>query len=77
MLKTILAPNPSPLTGPGTNTFLLGQAQVAVIDPGPQIGPQIGGEARAMLLEVVDDANEMMGGGVRMQAPFTIGVGTR
>ncbi len=37
MLKTILAPNPSPLTGPGTNTFLLGQAQVAVIDPGPQI----------------------------------------
>lgn len=37
MLKTILAPNPSPLTGPGTNTFLLGQASVAVIDPGPDI----------------------------------------
>ena len=35
MLKTILAPNPSPLTGPGTNTFLLGRASVAVIDPGP------------------------------------------
>lgn len=31
----ILAPNPSPLTGPGTNTFLIGQRQVAVIDPGP------------------------------------------
>ncbi|WP_207102377.1 MBL fold metallo-hydrolase, partial [Paracoccus shandongensis] len=31
----ILAPNPSPLTGPGTNTFLLGREQVAVIDPGP------------------------------------------
>lgn len=31
----ILAPNPSPLTGPGTNTFLLGSDQVAVIDPGP------------------------------------------
>lgn len=31
----ILAPNPSPLTGPGTNTFLLGHDQVAVIDPGP------------------------------------------
>lgn len=31
----ILAPNPSPLTGPGTTTFLLGQDQVAVIDPGP------------------------------------------
>lgn len=31
----ILAPNPSPLTGPGTNTFLIGTKQVAVIDPGP------------------------------------------
>lgn len=31
----ILAPNPSPLTGPGTTTFLVGQNHVAVIDPGP------------------------------------------
>lgn len=31
----ILAPNPSALTGPGTNTFLLGRDHVAVIDPGP------------------------------------------
>ena len=37
MLQTILAPNPSPLTGPGTNTFLLGTEQIAVIDPGPEI----------------------------------------
>ncbi|QIR85447.1 MBL fold metallo-hydrolase [Paracoccus sp. AK26] len=34
-LLRILAPNPSPLTGPGTTTFLLGQEEVAVIDPGP------------------------------------------
>lgn len=34
-LLRILAPNPSPLTGPGTTTFLLGQDEVAVIDPGP------------------------------------------
>ncbi|MEM1303096.1 MAG: MBL fold metallo-hydrolase [Pseudomonadota bacterium] len=27
--------NPSPLTGPGTNTFLVGLAEIAVIDPGP------------------------------------------
>lgn len=33
--QRILAPNPSPLTGPGTNTFLLGHDHVAVIDPGP------------------------------------------
>ncbi|MFD1797392.1 MBL fold metallo-hydrolase [Paracoccus aurantiacus] len=37
MLQTILAPNPSPLTGPGTNTFLLGERDIAVIDPGPDI----------------------------------------
>ncbi|AUM74258.1 MBL fold metallo-hydrolase [Paracoccus jeotgali] len=37
MLQTILAPNPSPLTGPGTNTFLIGRDQIAVIDPGPDI----------------------------------------
>ncbi|WBU51974.1 MBL fold metallo-hydrolase [Paracoccus sp. SCSIO 75233] len=37
MLRTILAPNPSPLTGPGTNTFLLGETDIAVIDPGPLI----------------------------------------
>ncbi|MDP5307744.1 MBL fold metallo-hydrolase [Paracoccus spongiarum] len=31
----ILAPNPSALTGPGTNSFLIGRDHVAVIDPGP------------------------------------------
>ncbi|PZO66556.1 MAG: MBL fold metallo-hydrolase [Paracoccus denitrificans] len=33
--RVILAPNPSPLTGPGTNSFLLGDRRLAVIDPGP------------------------------------------
>ena len=36
-LRVLLAPNPSPLTGPGTNTFLLGRREVAVIDPGPDL----------------------------------------
>lgn len=36
-LAVVLAPNPSPLTGPGTNTFLLGRDRVAVIDPGPDL----------------------------------------
>lgn len=35
-LRTLLAPNPSPLTFRGTNTYLLGSGQVAVIDPGPE-----------------------------------------
>ena len=33
--RRILAPNPSPLTGPGTNSWLIGSDHVAVIDPGP------------------------------------------
>ena len=28
-LLRILAPNPSPLTGPGTNSFLVGEREVA------------------------------------------------
>lgn len=34
-LRRRLAPNPSPLTYQGTNTYILGSGQVAVIDPGP------------------------------------------
>lgn len=35
MLRRIVAPNPSPMTFRGTNTYLLGQTDIAVIDPGP------------------------------------------
>jgi glyoxylase-like metal-dependent hydrolase (beta-lactamase superfamily II) len=34
-LALVLAPNPSPMTYLGTNTFLLGAQTLAVIDPGP------------------------------------------
>lgn len=34
-LRMVLAPNPSAMTYWGTNTFLVGQGEVAVIDPGP------------------------------------------
>mgnify|MGYP001163681854 CR=1 FL=1 len=32
----ILAPNPSPMTFKGTNTFIIGNDELAIIDPGPQ-----------------------------------------
>lgn len=34
-IRRLLAPNPSPLTGTGTNTWLVGASELAVIDPGP------------------------------------------
>ncbi|MFA3915708.1 MBL fold metallo-hydrolase [Ruegeria hyattellae] len=34
-LRRVLARNPSPMTYRGTNTYLLGQSDLAVIDPGP------------------------------------------
>lgn len=36
-VRRIVAPNPSPMTWRGTNTYLVGHADLAVIDPGPDI----------------------------------------
>ncbi|QXC60075.1 MBL fold metallo-hydrolase [Aquihabitans sp. G128] len=35
LVRRILCGNPSKMTGPGTNTYLIGIDEVAVIDPGP------------------------------------------
>lgn len=35
LVTRVLAPNPSPFTYEGTQTYLVGQTDVAVIDPGP------------------------------------------
>ena len=34
-VRRIVAPNPSPMTYRGTNTYLVGTSDLAVIDPGP------------------------------------------
>ncbi|WP_027243759.1 MBL fold metallo-hydrolase [Leisingera daeponensis] len=40
-LRRILAPNPSPMTFRGTNTYLIGSSGLAVIDPGPDSAPHL------------------------------------
>ncbi len=44
-LRRLTAPNPSPMTFRGTNTYILGEGEVAVIDPGPDLP----GHGRAIL----------------------------
>jgi glyoxylase-like metal-dependent hydrolase (beta-lactamase superfamily II)/8-oxo-dGTP pyrophosphatase MutT (NUDIX family) len=37
----LIAPNPGMMTGPGTNTYLVGGEELAVIDPGPAIDEHV------------------------------------
>ena len=53
-LRRILAPNPSALTGPGTNSYILGKGKVAVIDPGPDLEPHFQALLQAVEGEVVE-----------------------
>ena len=41
LVRRLVAPNPGVMTGAGTNTYLLGNDQVAVLDPGPAIPAHI------------------------------------
>ncbi|MEP6622880.1 MAG: MBL fold metallo-hydrolase, partial [Acidimicrobiia bacterium] len=41
LVRRIVAANPSAMTGPGTNTYLVGIDEVAVIDPGPDLKPHV------------------------------------
>ncbi|MDP1820950.1 MAG: MBL fold metallo-hydrolase [Acidimicrobiales bacterium] len=35
LVRRIVAPNPGKMTGPGTNTYLIGIDEIVVVDPGP------------------------------------------
>jgi len=37
LVRRVLAPNPSPFTYTGTQTYIVGRGEVAVIDPGPDL----------------------------------------
>lgn len=37
LVRCVTAPNSSPMTGPGTNSYLIGNSKLALIDPGPII----------------------------------------
>ena len=36
LVRRVLAPNPGRMTGPGTNTYLIGVDEIVVVDPGPE-----------------------------------------
>ncbi|WP_132806765.1 MBL fold metallo-hydrolase [Tepidamorphus gemmatus] len=52
-VRRILAPNPSPFTFRGTNTYLVGHGEVAVIDPGPDDPDHLAAIERAVAGERV------------------------
>jgi glyoxylase-like metal-dependent hydrolase (beta-lactamase superfamily II)/8-oxo-dGTP pyrophosphatase MutT (NUDIX family) len=41
LVTRITAPNPGAMTGPGTNSYLVGEGDLAVIDPGPAVESHI------------------------------------
>ncbi len=41
LVRRITAPNPGVMTGPGTNAYLIGTGDLALIDPGPESAPHL------------------------------------
>src|SRR5260370_22736533 len=53
LVRRMVAPNPGPFTGPGTNTYLVGIDEVAVIDPGPDVEHHVNAIVGAAMRERV------------------------
>lgn len=53
LVRRVLAPNPSPFTLHGTQTYLVGRGRVAVIDPGPDLPEHLDALAAALAGEEV------------------------
>lgn len=41
LIRRLTAPNPSIMTGPGTNAYIIGRKKLAIIDPGPSIDSHV------------------------------------
>jgi glyoxylase-like metal-dependent hydrolase (beta-lactamase superfamily II) len=41
LVRRIVAPNAGPLTGPGSNTYLVGVDEIVVVDPGPAVASHV------------------------------------
>lgn len=41
LVTRVIAPNPGVMTGPGTNTYLIGDRELAVVDPGPALDAHV------------------------------------
>lgn len=54
-VRRVTANNPGVMTGPGTNTYLLGEERVTVIDPGPPLAEH----ADAIMQAIVDGGGEL------------------
>jgi glyoxylase-like metal-dependent hydrolase (beta-lactamase superfamily II) len=53
LVRRVVANNPGLMTGPGTNTYLVGIDEVAVIDPGPDLAKHIDAIVGASMKERV------------------------
>jgi glyoxylase-like metal-dependent hydrolase (beta-lactamase superfamily II) len=48
LVRRLLAPNPSPFTFTGTQTYIVGHGEIAVIDPGPDLPAHVEALAAAL-----------------------------
>src|SRR5512146_1796673 len=53
LIRRVVARNPSPFTFKGTGTYVVGEGQVAVIDPGPDLAPHVDALLAALRGETV------------------------
>jgi glyoxylase-like metal-dependent hydrolase (beta-lactamase superfamily II) len=48
LVRRLTAPNPGVMTGPGTNVYIIGTDQLALIDPGPDSAPHLAAMVEAV-----------------------------